>query len=105
MEHLIKQIIEIEKRAQEMTAEAKSQKENQQARLNEEISGLREQLMEKARARVEKSRALEEAQLKERISELERWHADRIASMDASFARSRETWVGEIVGRVTGSPG
>ncbi len=105
MEHLIKQIIEIEKRAQEMTAEAKSQKENQQARLNEEIGGLREQLLEKAKARVEKSREVEGAQLTARIAELERWHADRIAAMEASFAKSREAWAGEIVGRVTGSPG
>ena len=103
MEHIIKRIIDIENKAQQITSQAKEACEDLPAQIKEELSGYREET--EARYAREFEKRLEEETEKQTavLSELERSFSADCERLRAAYERHGEQWAHKLYESVTGN--
>ena len=99
MQDLLKKIIEMDEQARKIEQEAKLEK----IKSEEEVEQLRVKMyneyIEKAKDRVEKNIAVEQAHAKERLEAYEAQIESAKSEMRRIYDEKKEKWVGEIVKR------
>lgn len=105
MDIVISQIVNIEKKAREMTDDIKKQYANIDDIIDEEISTLRKELYNKADARLEKNKKTEEEYCKKTIAELDEQQEKILNDLNSSNSQKKSEWANMIFDNVINSIG
>lgn len=102
MQDIIQKIIEIDKRAQKMTAEAQAARTEAEKTVHQDTNKLRDEYLARARRRIEKTRATEETFEQQSLKEIEEKHAATADSLRAMYEKNRAQWVEQLFQKVIG---
>ena len=102
MQDMIKKIVDMDEKAQEITEEAKRSK----ALSAQEIAETKEQILEnyldRARKRIELNRIQEKNQARQILADAEKKYEVQLIKMQELYRQQGGNWVDAIVGRVIG---
>ena len=102
MQDLIKQIVEMDRQAREITDAAQREKVSSE----KEVAGKREQIrndyLERARKRIALNEPSERAAAKTEWNEKKKKIVELSSKLDDLYAKNGDTWVNAIVARVLG---
>jgi vacuolar-type H+-ATPase subunit H len=93
---LINSIIEAEKQAQALAAEAREKKLRLREDLSESAETLHKKTLAQADARIEEVRNREEKQTADAIEGMNLLHRMEMESMERLYAEHRDEWVGKL---------
>lgn len=101
MEDMIARIIEMDKKARDMTDEAQKDKlaDEQQVILKKET--LKNEYLERAKKRIEINRQSARKKADKYLSVIEERDSTVIQELDKAYEKNRDVWVDSIVARVT----
>lgn len=102
MQDIIQKIIEIDRRAQKMTADALALKHEAEASIESDKKALREKYIAKARHRIEITAETEQKFLDESLADIEKKYAGISEKLDDVYAANGSKWVDSLYSRVIG---
>lgn len=102
MQEIIKQIIEIDKKAQDMTDEAISMKQKAEHEIKNEIDTLREKYMQRAQRRIQVTSDTEQRFLDETLQSIKSKYDNKKSVLNDDYEKNHTIWAGEIYKRVIG---
>lgn len=102
MQDLIKKIVNMDEKAQEITEDARRRKAHLAQEIAEKKDQLREDYLAKARKRIEFNRAEEKKRASQLLTAAAEKHQAQLDHMDSLYAQKGDQWVDAIVGRVIG---
>jgi FKBP-type peptidyl-prolyl cis-trans isomerase (trigger factor) len=102
MNDMLKQIIDMDERARQITDAAQQEKMNTEKEISQKREDIRTRYLERARARIEKNRPLEQAAAEKGWQIKERRYEELSKKMDQIYTESGEKWVDTIVRNVIG---
>lgn len=105
MDRVISQIVNIEKRAREITEDARKQYANIDEIIESEISELRNNLYNKANQRIDKNQKSEEEYCKKTILKLEKQKEKIINDLNNSNNEKKSDWADMILKNIINSIG
>lgn len=100
MEQIIRQILDIEQRAQQIVKEAADNKERFAAQMLEEKNKLAADIRQKADKEFEEMQKQIQASAEFQILQIQQKTQQIVAAMDQSFAQKGDIWAEEIFQRV-----
>lgn len=102
MQDLMKQIIEMDRKARKITEAAQQEKVNSEKDIQKNREEMRRKYLEEARKRIAINEPLERAAMEQTWEELKSRNAVLSENLDRLFSEKGDGWVSEIVKRVTG---
>lgn len=102
MKTIIKQVLDLDARAQQMLEDAYREREKKMAQVDKEAQEQRTQLSEHCQQRIELLRQQENDLADEEIKKVLAEEKEAVARLDERFQAGREQWVNEIVSHITG---
>lgn len=102
MNDMLKQIIDMDERARQITDAAQQEKMNTEKEISQKREDIRTRYLARARARIEKNRPLEQAAAEKNWQIKERHYEELSLQLDQVYAASGEKWVDTIVRNVIG---
>ena len=102
MQDLMKQIIEMDRKARQITEAAQKEKVDSEKEIQESREQIRQRYLEEARKRIAKNEPKERAAAQQAFEEA-RKRSDLLSEkLDRLYKEKGDLWVDEIVARVTG---
>ena len=102
MQDMIKKIVDIDEKAQEITEEAKRSKALSAQEIAETKERIRENYLARARKRIELNRIQEKNQARQILADAEKKYEVQLIKMQELYRQQGGNWVDAIVGRVIG---
>ena len=102
MQDMIKKIVDMDEKAQEITEEAKRSKALSAQEIAETKERIRENYLARARKRIELNRIQEKNQARQILSDAEKKYEVQFIKMQELYRQQGGNWVDAIVGRVIG---
>ncbi len=102
MQDMIKKIVDMDEKAQEITEEAKRSKALSAQEIAEKKEQLRENYLARARKRIELNRIQEKDQARQVLVDAEKKYETQSLKMQELYRQQGSNWVDAIVGRVIG---
>ena len=102
MQDMIKKIVDMDEKAQEITEEAKRSKALSAQEIAETKERIRENYLARARKRIELNRIQEKNQARQILADAEKKYEDQLIKMQELYRQQGGNWVDAIVGRVIG---
>lgn len=102
MQDMIKKIVDMDEKAQEITEEAKRSKALSAQEIAEKKEQLRENYLARARKRIELNRIQEKDQARQVLVDAEKKYEAQSLKMQELYRQQGGNWVDAIVGRVIG---
>ena len=102
MEAMIKRIIDMDKKARQITDAAEQEKADSEKEIAEKAAQLRDAYLERARERIRKNAETERRLADEEWQRRETYYAEQASRLDQLIESNRESWVSQIVEHVTG---
>lgn len=100
MKEMIQKIIDMDKKAREITEAAEKEKLEIEKDIAQKAVQLREEVLTRARHRIEKNKQLENTILEEEWEKLKARYDAQMERMNDLYAKHGEEWVNTIVKRV-----
>ena len=102
MQDMIKKIVDMDEKAQEITEEAKRSKALSAQEIAETKERIRENYLARARKRIELNRIQEKNQARQILADAEKKYEVKLIKMQELYRQQGGNWVDAIVGRVIG---
>ena len=102
MQDMIKKIVDMDEKAQEITEEAKRSKALSAQEIAEAKERIRENYLARARKRIELNRIQEKNQARQILADAEKKYEVQLIKMQELYRQQGGNWVDAIVGRVIG---
>lgn len=102
MQDMIKKIVDMDEKAQEITEEAKRSKALSAQEIAETKERIRENYLARARKRIELNRIQEKNQARQILADAEKKFEVQLIKMQELYRQQGGNWVDAIVGRVIG---
>ena len=102
MQDMIKKIVDMDEKAQEITEEAKRSKALSAQEIAETKERIRENYLARARKRIELNRIQEKNQARQILADAEKKYEVQLIKMQKLYRQQGGNWVDAIVGRVIG---
>lgn len=102
MQDMIKKIVDMDEKAQEITEEAKRSKALSAQEIAETKERIRENYLARARKRIELNRIQEKNQARQILADAEKKYEVQLIKMQELYRQQGGNWVAAIVGRVIG---
>ena len=102
MQDMIKKIVDMDEKAQEITEEAKRSKALSAQEIAEKKEQIRENYLARARKRIELNRIQEKNQARQILADAEKKYEVQLIKMQELYRQQGGNWVDAIVGRVIG---
>ena len=102
MQYMIKKIVDMDEKAQEITEEAKRSKALSAQEIAETKERIRENYLARARKRIELNRIQEKNQARQILADAEKKYEVQLIKMQELYRQQGGNWVDAIVGRVIG---
>ena len=102
MQDMIKKIVDMDEKAQEITEEAKRSKALSAQEIAETKERIRENYLARARKRIELNRIQEKNQARQILADAEKKYEVQLIKMQELCRQQGGNWVDAIVGRVIG---
>lgn len=102
MQDMIKKIVDMDEKAQEITEEAKRSKALSAQEIAETKERIRENYLARARKRIELNRIQEKNQARQILADVEKKYEVQLIKMQELYRQQGGNWVDAIVGRVIG---
>lgn len=102
---LIQKIIATERQAQALTVDARSQQENIEKSIDDEIAALRTQYQEKAEHYLDTLRQREQEIRVQHLSELDVRLQTKLTQIENIYSTQKDAWVNAIFERIVGKAG
>ena len=102
MQDMIKKIVDMDEKAQEITEEAKRSKALSAQEIAETTERIRENYLARARKRIELNRIQEKNQARQILADAEKKYEVQLIKMQELYRQQGGNWVDAIVGRVIG---
>ena len=102
MQDMIKKIVDMDEKAQEITEEAKRSKALSAQEIAETRERIRENYLARARKRIELNRIQEKNQARQILADAEKKYEVQLIKMQELYRQQGGNWVDAIVGRVIG---
>ena len=102
MQDMIKKILDMDEKAQEITEEAKRSKALSAQEIAETKERIRENYLARARKRIELNRIQEKNQARQILADAEKKYEVQLIKMQELYRQQGGNWVDAIVGRVIG---
>ena len=102
MQDMIKKIVHMDEKAQEITEEAKRSKALSAQEIAETKERIRENYLARARKRIELNRIQEKNQARQILADAEKKYEVQLIKMQELYRQQGGNWVDAIVGRVIG---
>ena len=102
MQDMIKKIVDMDEKAQEITEEAKRSKALSAQESAETKERIRENYLARARKRIELNRIQEKNQARQILADAEKKYEVQLIKMQELYRQQGGNWVDAIVGRVIG---
>ena len=102
MQDMIKKIVDMDEKAQEITEEAKRSKALSAQEIAETKERIRENYLARARKRIEFNRSQEKNQARQILADAEKKYEVQLIKMQELYRQQGGNWVDAIVGRVIG---
>ena len=102
---LIQRILATERQAQAITESARSEHENMDARIDEELAALKLRYTQEADAYLDSLRKKAEAESSQRLAALSSRLEEKLAQIENIYSAQKETWAENIFQRITGKDG
>ena len=99
---MIKKIVDMDEKAQEITEEAKRSKALSAQEIAETKERIRENYLARARKRIELNRIQEKNQARQILADAEKKYEVQLIKMQELYRQQGGNWVDAIVGRVIG---
>lgn len=103
MEEMIRHIVEVDRKAQEVLADAQREKLNAETVIAEKIAQLQENYLEQARRRIRIDSENERTLFEQRWKKRQRYFDRQSENLKARYDREHDAWIAAIVAAVTGS--
>lgn len=100
MEDLIKRILEIDNKAQDMTSKAEQLRTDAQSQITQNIASLRQEYLERVNQRIRKIEEIERQHAEQSLQEKERHHTSLLMELNRKDQLHRQEWVEKIVQNV-----
>ena len=102
MQDMIKKIVDMDEKAQEITEEAKRSEALSAQEIAETKERIRENYLARARKRIELNRIQEKNQARQILADAEKKYEVQLIKMQELYRQQGGNWVDAIVGRVIG---
>ena len=102
MQDMIKKIVDMDEKAQEITEEAKRSKALSAQEIAETKERIRENYLARDRKRIELNRIQEKNQARQILADAEKKYEVQLIKMQELYRQQGGNWVDAIVGRVIG---
>ena len=102
MQDMIKKIVDMDEKAQEITEEDKRSKALSAQEIAETKERIRENYLARARKRIELNRIQEKNQARQILADAEKKYEVQLIKMQELYRQQGGNWVDAIVGRVIG---
>ena len=102
MQDMIKKIVDMDEKAQEITEEAKRSKALSAQEIAETKERIRENYLARARKRIELNRIQEKNQARQILADAEKKYEVQLIKMQELYRQQGGNWVDAIVSRVIG---
>ncbi len=102
MQDMIKKIVDMDEKAQEITEEANRSKALSAQEIAETKERIRENYLARARKRIELNRIQEKNQARQILADAEKKYEVQLIKMQELYRQQGGNWVDAIVGRVIG---
>ncbi len=102
MQDLVKQIVEMDKKARAITDSAQKEKIDSQKKIQEERERIRTNYLQEARRRIAKNEPAERAAAEAAWEKQKARNAADAEKLETLYRENGDRWVSEIVKRVTG---
>ncbi|HBT64205.1 MAG TPA: hypothetical protein DEB10_06050 [Ruminococcaceae bacterium] len=100
MEKMIRQIVDMDIKAREITEAAQKEKLESEKSINEKTSQLREEVLSRARRRIQINKELENVILDQEWAKVNAHYDEQLHRINLLYARCGDEWVEAIVNRV-----
>ena len=99
---MVSQIMAAEQGAKVLAEESRARRQQLQAGLEQEISGMRASYLARARQRLEQVQQTEEAAAEEALDRLDRKLEQTMRAVEASYEKNKERWVDTLFSLIVG---
>lgn len=103
MENMIAKIIEMDKKARDLTDEAQKSKISYENEILKTKEKIKNDYLARAKDRIEINKQTAQKKANARLSEIEEKNSILIKKLDSSYSENGDKWVDEIVQRVVGA--
>jgi dephospho-CoA kinase len=100
MEEMINRIVDMDKKAREITESAKSERVDSEKEIAEKAARLREEYLSNARHRIATNKAAETAILEQNWAKTKARYDEQLAKMNRLYEEHGDEWVSTIVDRI-----
>ena len=100
MEEMIKRIIDMDKKARDITDAAKREKLDSEEEITEKAAQLRNEYLDRARRRIQINNEADRTIMEQNWRKREAQFADQMKQMDQAYAEHSEEWVNTIMKHV-----
>ncbi len=100
MPDIIKQIIDVDRKAQETTEAAQREKLTCEQEIEEKVKALREEYLQKARRRIQINSEMDRTIMEQKWEKCKAHYDGQAAELEQAYADHHEEWVEQIVQRV-----
>lgn len=103
MQNLIKEIVDMDKKAREITDAAQAEKINSEKETAQKRMQIRQDYLSRARQRIKKNEPIEREAAETAWKEKAAYYKQISEKLDKTYAENIDRWVEEIVNRVIGA--
>ena len=100
MPDIIRQIIDIDRKAQETTEAAQREKLNCEKEIAEKVQALRESYLQQARRRIQINSEMDRTIMEQKWQKRQAHYDEQAAAMEQAYTDHHSEWVDQIVQRV-----
>ncbi|MGI5893126.1 MAG: hypothetical protein ACOX6P_00875 [Candidatus Merdivicinus sp.] len=102
MEHIIKQILQIDAQAKEKLEEARQHRDELMAQVDTEAAAETEKFRKHCEEKIAMIQKTEEENAREQMAEIQRQADSQVSALERQFAANEAKWLDEIAADVTG---
>lgn len=102
MQNLIKEIVDMDKKAREITDAAQVEKVNSEKETAQKREQIRQEYLTRARQRIQKNEPIEREAAEKTWTEKAAYYKQLSEKLEKTYRENGSQWVAELVARVTG---
>lgn len=102
MEDMISKIVDMDKKARDLTNEAKQSKIDYEKQVLEKKEKIKTDFLERAKERVKINKQTAQKKADEELAQIKMKNAAIIETLDRTYAEHKDEWVSEITARAVG---
>lgn len=100
MEDVIKQIIEMDRKAQQTTEAAQREKLTCEKEIEEKVQALREEYLQKARRRIQINSEMDRTIMEQKWEKCQAHYDAQAEDLEQAYAQHHDEWADEMVRRI-----